>query len=135
MPLKLTLKPNERVIIGGAVITNGKAGTDFIIENNVPVLRQKDILNEKDVDTPCKRIYLSVQLMYVDETNLREYHKTYLGLIREVIKAAPSTKELIEEISTYVLGGKYYQALKAAKKLIKYEQEVTDHVRTTTGSL
>ncbi|MCP4374071.1 MAG: flagellar protein FlbT, partial [Deltaproteobacteria bacterium] len=42
MALKITLKPNERMIIDGAVITNGSTVTDFIIENKVPILRQSD---------------------------------------------------------------------------------------------
>jgi len=40
MALKITLKPNEKMIVGGAVITNANIrNTDLIIENNVPILR------------------------------------------------------------------------------------------------
>lgn len=131
MPLKITLKPHERVVIGGAVITNGKTGSDLIIENNVPVLRKKDILSEKDIDSHCKRIYFTIQLMYIDENNIEIYHKNFLELIKELIKLAPSTTDLIEEISKFIVGGNYYQALKVAKKLIDYEQRMIDHVRST----
>ena len=37
MALKISLKPNESLIIGGAVITNGNSKSDLIVENNVPV--------------------------------------------------------------------------------------------------
>jgi flagellar protein FlbT len=131
MPLKITLKPNERVVIGGAVITNGKSGSDLIIENNVPVLREKDIISEKEIDSHCKRIYFTIQLMYIDEKNIEIYHKNFLELIKELIKSAPSTTDLIEEISKFIIGGNYYQALKTAKKLIDYEQKVIAHVRST----
>ena len=51
------------MIVGGAVITNGNIrNTDLIIENNVPILRQKDILSEKDATSPCSRIYFLIQL-------------------------------------------------------------------------
>jgi flagellar protein FlbT len=41
MALKITLKPNEKMIVSGAVVTNGNTkNTDLIIENNVPVLRR-----------------------------------------------------------------------------------------------
>ncbi len=66
MPLKISLKAGERVIIGGAVITNGKLKTELFVENKVPVLRQKDILSIKEADTPCRRIYFVIQLMYMD---------------------------------------------------------------------
>ena len=43
MGLKITLKPGERMIIGGAVITNAGTKCHFIVENTVPILRDKDI--------------------------------------------------------------------------------------------
>jgi flagellar protein FlbT len=129
MALKITLKPHERLIVGGAVVTNGNARSDLIIENNVPILREKDILTEKNADTPCKRIYFVIQLMYVDDKNLSEHHALYWRLVRDVVKAAPSTTLLIDQISEQILHNNYYQALKKAKKLIEYEQEVISRVR------
>lgn len=129
MSLKITLKSNERVIIGGAVIVNGPNRSDLVVENNVPILRQKDILTEKEADSPCKRIYFVIQLMYMDEKKLTEYHKTYWELVKDVVKAAPSTLGLVDQISGHILSCKYYQALKVARKLIEYEEEVITHVR------
>jgi len=127
--LKISLKPQEKLIIGGAVIKNGPGKSDFIVENVVPVLREKDILTLEKADSPCRKIYLSIQLMYVDEGNLAQYHKTYWELVKEVLEAAPSQRELLTEMSGKILGGSYYQALKMAKKLIDYEQEVMNLVR------
>lgn len=135
MALKLTLKPDERVIIGGAVITNGEERSDLVIENNVPVLRQKDIMSEKDANSPCRRIYLTIQLMYVDEKNIKEYHNTYWNLISDVVKAAPSTIGLIDQISEHILNSRYYKALKLTKKLIDYEQEAISHVRNSSRGI
>ena len=133
MALKITLKPGERMILGGAVVTNGSSGScDLIVENKVPILRQKDILTEDRADSPCRSIYLAVQLMYIDEPNLSTYHKLYWDLVREVIKAAPSTVGLIDAISEHILGRRYYQALKLTKRLIDYEQEV---IRRVSGSI
>lgn len=133
MALKITLKPGERMILGGAVVTNGSSGNcDLIVENKVPILRQKDILSEEKADSPCRRIYLAVQLMYIDESNLSTYHKLYWDLVSEVVKAAPSTVGLIDAISEYILARKYYQALKLTKRLIDYEQEA---IRRVSGSV
>ena len=128
MPLKITLKPHEKMIVGGAVITNGNTKCDLLIENNVPILRQKDIMSEKDADSPGRRIYFAIQLMYVDEGNLIEHHNTYWKLVQDIVKAAPSMLGLIDEISENILSSSYYQALKLAGKLIDYEQEVIDRV-------
>ena len=128
MPLKITLKSNERMIVGGAVITNGNTRCNLLIENKVSILRQKDIMSEKDADSPCRKIYFTIQLMYIDEENLIEHHNTYWKLVQDIVKAAPSMLALIDQISEHILNNKYYQALKLARKLIDYEQEVIDRV-------
>jgi flagellar protein FlbT len=135
MALKINLKPHERLIIGGAVISNGNSKSEFIVENKVPVLREKDILREKDVDSPCKRIYFVVQLMYVDQENLAEHHRTYWELVRDVSEAAPSRRLILQEISNNVLNGHYYKALKLARSLIAYEQEAIRNVRNKNASI
>ncbi len=130
MALKITLKPQEKMILGGAVISNGNnAGCQLIIENEVPILREKDILSENDADTPCRRLYFIIQLMYIDEGNPAIHQKNYWSLVKELIKAAPSTVGLIDHISEEIVSGRCYQALKLARKLIDYEQEVTSRVQ------
>lgn len=136
MALKISLRPGERMIIGGAAVTNGAARCDLMIENDVALLREKDIIAPEDADTPCRRIYLAIQLMYVDGGGrLPEHHRVYWELVRDVVNAAPSAIGLIDEISGHILGGAYYQALKSAKRLIAFEQEVLQNVHCTTGSI
>lgn len=124
MSLKITLKNNERLIVGGAVVRNGGKGCVLFIENTVPILREKDIMGEKDATTPCRRIYFTVQLMYIDEPNVPQYVKAYAELAAEILKAAPSTRTYIEQLNERIEGGNYYQALKIAKTLIEYEEEL-----------
>jgi flagellar protein FlbT len=133
MTLKITLKPHEKFILGGAVITNGDAKSTFALENDVPILREKDILTLTSADTPCKRIYFAIQLMYVDGKNLAEHHKVYWDLVKDVTQAAPSTKPLIQDISNDILNDRLYQALKKTKKLIEYEKELVNRVRRSTN--
>ena len=128
MALKLTLKPHEKVILGGAVIQNGSSTSHFSVENNVPILRQADILTQDQAITPCRRIYMAIQLMYIDERNTATLHPVYWELVKEVIEAAPSMKDLLSQISQYILDGKFYQALKAARNLIQHEEELLKHV-------
>lgn len=128
MPLKLTLKPGERVIVGGAVLTNGPTTSHLLVENRVPLLRQNDILTEEQATTPCRKIYLVIQLMYIGEGLTSELAQIYWDLVREVLAAAPSTNELISQISTYIVDLSFYPALKVAKKLISYEEELIHHV-------
>ncbi|MBA4373182.1 MAG: flagellar protein FlbT [Thermodesulfovibrio sp.] len=135
MALKIALKPGEKLIIGGAVIANGKTRSDFVVENTVPILREKDIMSLQDADSPCKRIYFVIQLMYIDGSNMSEHHKTFWELVKDVAEAAPSKKELLHEISDNIINSRYYQALKLTRKLIDYEQEVINHVRNTNAGI
>ncbi len=124
MPLRLDLKPHEKLFVGGAVLVNGDSRSTFSVLNDVPILREKDIMTEAEANTPCKRIYLSIQLMYMEPGRLAHYHQLYWTLVKEVISAAPSTSEMIASISEEVLAGRYYQALKQTTDLIQYEKEL-----------
>ena len=124
MPLKITLKPREIILISGALLKNGEHLTQFTIENEVPILRHKDILAERQADTICKKIYYVVQLMYFEPANLSSHHKTFWELVRMLSAAVPSVTPLIDEIGELILEDRYYQALKATRKLIAYEDEL-----------
>lgn len=130
MPLILTLKPGERVILGGAVIKNGPTVAHLQIENKITLLRQRDILTESEATTPCKRIYLVIQLMYIGDGLTSELAQLYWDLVRDVVTAAPSTNDLISQISAYIVEADFYPALKVAKKLISYEEELMNHATT-----
>jgi flagellar protein FlbT len=124
VPLKISLKPNEKIFIGGAVVQNGDSAAELNILNDVSLLREKDVLSESEADSLCKQVYLSVQLMYMDPFNLHRYQVGYRKLIDGILKLTPDAVDLIAEINNYLACGRYYQALKCAGKLIEYEQEV-----------
>ena len=125
--LKISLKPNEKMVLGGAVIKNGTSSSVFFIENNVLVLREKDIITEEQVNTPCKRIYFTIQLMYLDEANLAHYHALYWQQMGELTDTVKSMLHFSIEIGEHILASEYYKALKVAKKMIAYEKELLNH--------
>jgi flagellar protein FlbT len=126
MGLKVELKPGERLILGECLVTNGGPRTRLLIEGQVPILREKDIMLPAQADTPAKRIYLAVQLMYTSR-DPRNQHETYFTLMRELVQAAPSAWPHVAAISNHIMGGEMYKALKSAKALIAYEKELLDH--------
>ncbi len=132
MALKVELKAGERIILGECVITNDGQRTRLVIEGQMPVLREKDILTRELADTPAKRIYLAVQLMYTSK-DPRPHHEIYFALVREITEAAPSAWPLIESINNHILTGELYKAMKDAKKLIAYEQELINHAKRRAG--
>ncbi len=126
MALMVEIKPGERIIVGGSLITNDGNRARLHIEGDAPILREKDIMRPEEADTPCKRIYLAVQLMYLSDDPARHFD-LYFGLIRDVQRAAPSTLPGIERINNRILTGAFYKALKEARALIHYEKELMEH--------
>ncbi len=123
MGLKVELKPGERIILGESVVTNGDQRTRLIIEGEAPILREKDIMTPETADTPCKRVYLIVQLMYLSR-DPSQHHDTYFRLVKEIIAAAPSTSGYFDRINNQILTGNNYKALKEAQTLIDYEKDL-----------
>jgi flagellar protein FlbT len=123
MPLRVELKPGERIIIGQSVITNSDTRTAFLIDGDAPILREKDILTSETANTPVKRVYLCVQMMYL-ENDLKGYQDLYFGFIKELIEAVPSFRPQIEAVSNHILSGALYKALRELRPLIKREEDL-----------
>jgi flagellar biosynthesis repressor protein FlbT len=128
MSLKVELKPGEKLLIGNCVVTNGDQRARLFIDGRVPILREKDILTAETADSPAKRIYLAVQLMYIGE-DVEALRRDYFQLINDIVTAAPSTVPIVDEINNEILTGSLYKALKAAKRLIQYEQDLLSHAK------
>lgn len=134
MALKVELKPNERIVIGQAVVRNGDTRTKLFIEGNTPIMRERDIMGVDDANTPAKRIYFVLQLMYLDR-DVNAYRDQFLSLIEDFMSAAPSAWRLIKPIADYVIQVDIYKAIKAAKDLIEYETELLNHESIRRDSL
>jgi flagellar protein FlbT len=98
MSLKVELKPHERLIVGNCVITNSDQRTRLFIDGKAPILRDKDILTPATANSPAKRIYLAVQLMYLDD-NIEALRSDYFVLINDIVAAAPSCIPIVDEIN------------------------------------
>ena len=123
MPLKIELKPHESIIIGESLITNDGERTRFYIEGNVPILREKFILREKDANSPCKRIYFIVQQMYLSRTP-EKLHSLYIDYVRDLQNASPSLIPYVAMVNDSIINADYYSAIKNAGSLVKKEEEL-----------
>ena len=131
MPLKLTLKPNEKVLIGTAVIANGPAKTEFVVLNRVPVVRERDIITEEKADTVAKKLYVTILSMYINPAREKDFHGIYFVLMREMILIPIDARavDLMVDMSQHILAGDHYRALKLCRQLIKFEAEALANVK------
>jgi len=125
MPLKIELKPHESIIIGESLIVNDGERTRFYIEGNVPILREKFILREKDANTPSRRIYFVVQQMYLSgNKDMEKLRSLFLEFVKDLQEAAPSLIPYIAAVASEVASENYYGAIKNAAKLIETEDKL-----------
>ena len=126
MALKLSLKPDEKLVLNGAVIANGDRRTTLMVHNKASILREKDIMQEDDVNTPVKRIYFPIMLMYMEQNSEDKYQEEFVLRITEFMKAmtSPEAIDLCVKISKDVMNRNYYRALMNCKKLLAYEETV-----------
>lgn len=122
MPLKIELKPGERIILGDCVVTNDNRRTRLTIDGAVAVLRDKDVMTARRANSPAKRIYLAIQRIYTAKRPRDEF-AIYLRLTREMLIAAPGAQPFIDSINNRILTGDLYKALKEASKLVAYEKD------------
>lgn len=131
MGLKLKLRAGESVYISGALIRNGSTSTELEILNKVPILREKDIMLESDIQTSCEQLYFLVQTLYLQPGNEAELIKLFSKLSENIVHAAPSMSSIMEAVYDKVALKAYFDALKCARKLIKYESSLVSHAKAT----
>ncbi|HEU4837915.1 MAG TPA: flagellar biosynthesis repressor FlbT [Micavibrio sp.] len=131
MALVIDLKPGEKILIGSAVIINDSQRTRLHISGEAPILREKDVMQEEDANTPCKKIYFLIQCMYMAPSP-KEYHKKYFDLVKEIQHAAPTMAFSFLVINEWIIQDNYYKAMREARDLIKLEEELIQHATGKT---
>lgn len=130
MPLKLSLKPGEKFVLNGAVVQNGDRRGVLILQNKASVLREKDIMQLEDVNTPARRIYFPIMMMYLDETAAPKVYDEFVRRLSEFMGATRNPEVMADCVaaSKHVLAREYYKALMVARKLVDYEEARLGHV-------
>jgi len=120
MPLRLELKPLERLIINGALIRNGDRRSTFLIETQSKFLRESEIITETEADTACKQIHLTLTVIYLADdpaSGIDLFFQQAAELIRLVPAAAPQVAAIAEAVEA----GTFYPAIKLGRKLVEWE--------------
>ena len=125
MPLKLSLKPGEKFVLNGAVVQNGDRRGVLVLQNKASVLREKDIMQQEQANTPARRIYFPVMMMYLDESGAERYYDEFVRRMSEFMGVIGNPNILADcvDVSRFCMEREYYKALMLCRKLIEYEDE------------
>ena len=124
MPLKLSLKPGEKFVCNGAVLTNGERRVSLVIENKASILRDRDIMQAEEANTPSKRIYFAIMMLYLDAEHNEVHYDEFVKRTSDFMEAVSDHESLsiCVAISRDVLQGQYYKALIKCRQLFDFEQ-------------
>jgi flagellar protein FlbT len=130
MPLKLSLKPGERFVVNGAVLQNGDRRAVLLLQNKASILREKDIIQPDEANTPGKHIYFPIMMMYLDPAEANRYYEDFVVRLNEFMGAIRSPDILKDcvSLSREVMAQDYYKALTRCRKLLVYEQGLLGNV-------
>lgn len=123
MPLKLSLKPGEKFVLNGAVLQNGDRRATLVLQNKASVLREKDIMQPEEANSPARRIYFPMMMMYLDEGGANRYYDEFAQRLTEFMSVIRNPEVLADcvQISKHTMAREYYKALMLCRKLIEYE--------------
>jgi len=121
MPLKLSLKPNEAVIVNGAVLRNGERRSSLLIENQVRILRQKDVLFPEKMEHYSEKLYFCVMQMYLTgSVDGRPFECARSALTSALTKTQTEAEDLaLLEIARACTAREVYKALSLCRRLMK----------------
>jgi flagellar protein FlbT len=130
MPLKLSLKPGERFVVNGAVLQNGDRRAVLLLQNKASILREKDIIQPDDANTPARRIYFPIMMMYLEPAEANSYYDDFVVRLNEFMNAIRSPDILKEcvSLSREVMAQDYYKALTRCRRLLAYEERLLGNV-------
>lgn len=123
MPLKLSLKPGETFILNGAVVRNGDRRSVMLLENQARILREKDIMQPEDANTPARRAYFAIMQMYLSgETEGPAYDRTMRSLADLLaVTQMPDERKALAEVSELIAAGNLYKGLTKCRKFVRHD--------------
>jgi flagellar protein FlbT len=127
MPLNLTLKPNEKLIVNGAVVSNNSPrAVTLTFHNKAQLLQQKDVLLPEEATTPLLRTYFALQCVYLDAEGADEHRSQFAQFAGELFTATSNAdiRGAIAKAIAHVDAGEFYRALSALRSALPAERRL-----------
>lgn len=128
MGLRLRLRPRERIIINGCVVTNGDRRNTITVSSFGQVLRSKDIMQPEDAQTPLQKLYFAIQMLLINgavgENEIR--HVNRLGSFAFVSLRADQERGRLLTAMERTHQGDYYKALAELRPILGSQQNSED---------
>ena len=125
--LRLKLRPNERVLINGAVVENGRTQVELrVLTPGTKILRLRDALHPDQIDTPTKRVCYIAQLVVAGEMPPEEALSRFVRGIVELkqVFLDPGSQATMDQAIQQARAHNFYKALQCMRRILLYEELV-----------
>jgi len=125
MPLKIRVKPEGKILAGGAVLKNvGKRPADLLILSDSPVLREGYMMNigRRD-DSDISNVYFLLQVIYLFRGKDKPMDTLVIDTIKNFGKLYPGFHAEVEQIISLLESKESFKALKVAHTLLAQHEK------------
>lgn len=123
--LKLSLKPNEKLYVNGAVLRVDRKVTLELL-NDVQFLLENHVLQPEDASTPLRQLYFILQVMLMNPQGASEAREMFRRSLPLMLAnfTDERIRSALKNIDRMVGEDKIYEALKAIRSLYPLEQAI-----------
>lgn len=121
--LKISLKPNEKIYLNGAVIKVDRKVTLELL-NDVQFLLESHVLQLEQASTPLRQLYFILQVMLMNPTGATEAYDMFRKSLPLMLASFDEgqIRTTLKQVDRMVSEGHVYEALKAIRSLYPLER-------------
>lgn len=123
------------MVINAAVV-RARGKVELTIENDVALLRGRDIMAPHEACSPARRLYFVTMMAYLEPRSRAAYQDrliTLFGALADALQSAEA-KALLAKFARHLIDDDHYGALGACRRLIDYEDRVMMPVATAAAA-
>ncbi|WP_192385330.1 flagellar biosynthesis repressor FlbT [Mesorhizobium silamurunense] len=122
--LKISLKPNEKIYINGAVIRVDRKVT-LELMNDVQFLLESHVIQAEQASTPLRQLYFIVQIMLMNPSGAAEARDMFRHSLPMLIASFDNQEicSALKQVDRMVGEDRIYEALKAIRALYPLERQ------------
>jgi flagellar protein FlbT len=120
--LRISLKPQEKIYLNGAVVrVDRKVSIELL--NDVQFLLESHVLQANQASTPLRQLYFMVQLMLIDPQGTPQARDLFRKSLPLLIASFtdPQICATLKQVDQLISEGSVYEALKTIRSLYDLE--------------
>ncbi|MDD4616883.1 MAG: flagellar biosynthesis repressor FlbT [Alphaproteobacteria bacterium] len=120
MPLKIRVKPEGKILAGGAVLKNvGNRPADLLVLSDSPVLREDYMMNiERRDESDFSNVYFLLQVIYLFKGKDKPMDSFVIQTIKSFAQLYPNFESDTNQIIVHLEANESFKALKIAHSML-----------------